>query len=264
MFTPGSRACGYKTVSGRHEWPNGVDPLGLSAWVSAMGALRAIGGGLETMVGYTFAVATGTAAVGTSETVVGAVGFGALSVGGAGVGAHGVDTFQAGIQQFWTGNPVDSLTSQDLQAVGMSQNAANLTDAGISVVGSFGAGFGASAVTASQRAACSSMAQVADAPLLKQMAYYETGQLSLSKDAYAYYSLWPNAVDRGATMVADQGWLGAWSQGSLTLGLQEGTTFTTGLPTALGSGVGGSFFTGLGYAGQYYLGSTSTGSSTSK
>jgi len=27
MFTPGSRGCGYKTVSGRHEWPN-RDPLG--------------------------------------------------------------------------------------------------------------------------------------------------------------------------------------------------------------------------------------------
>jgi hypothetical protein len=27
MFTPGSRACAYKTVSGRHEWPN-KDPMG--------------------------------------------------------------------------------------------------------------------------------------------------------------------------------------------------------------------------------------------
>jgi len=27
MFTPGSRGCGYKTVSGRHEWPN-RDPIG--------------------------------------------------------------------------------------------------------------------------------------------------------------------------------------------------------------------------------------------
>ena len=26
MFTPGSRVCGYKTVSGRHEWPN-RDPI---------------------------------------------------------------------------------------------------------------------------------------------------------------------------------------------------------------------------------------------
>src|SRR5277367_2126857 len=27
MFTPGLRACAYKTASGRHEWPN-KDPLG--------------------------------------------------------------------------------------------------------------------------------------------------------------------------------------------------------------------------------------------
>jgi len=27
MFTPGLRGCGYKTVSGRHEWPN-HDPIG--------------------------------------------------------------------------------------------------------------------------------------------------------------------------------------------------------------------------------------------
>jgi len=27
MFTPGSRACAYKTASGRHEWPN-RDPIG--------------------------------------------------------------------------------------------------------------------------------------------------------------------------------------------------------------------------------------------
>jgi hypothetical protein len=27
MFTPGWRGCGYKTVSGRHEWPN-RDPIG--------------------------------------------------------------------------------------------------------------------------------------------------------------------------------------------------------------------------------------------
>jgi hypothetical protein len=31
MFTPGSRGCGYKTVSGRHEWSN-QDPLGELGW----------------------------------------------------------------------------------------------------------------------------------------------------------------------------------------------------------------------------------------
>jgi RHS repeat-associated protein len=242
-----------------------TDPFGLGAWTSIFGGLRMIGGGLEAATGYTLGVASGTAAVVTSETVVGAVGFGALAVGGAAVGAHGVDSFQTGFQQMITGQPATSLTSGALQSAGMSQNAANLTDAGISIVGSFGAGVAGSAVTASQLAASSTVAEVANAPLLTQMAYYETGQLSLSQNAFSYYSVnWPNAVDRGAAMVADQGWLGAWSMGSTTLGASEGTLFSTGLPTALGSGVGGSFFSGLGYGGQSYLGSGSTGSSTGK
>ena len=89
-----------------------LDPFGLSAWTSLGGLGRMVAGGLEASVGYTFAVASGTAAVGTSPTVVGAVGFGALAVGGAAVGAHGIDTFQAGARQFWTGEHVDSLTSR--------------------------------------------------------------------------------------------------------------------------------------------------------
>lgn len=94
-----------------------------------------VGGGLEAAAGYTLGVAAGTAAVGTSPTFVGAVGFGTLAVGGAAVGAHGVDTFQAGVRQLWTGEHVDSMTSQNLQAAGMSPRAANFTDAGISAVG---------------------------------------------------------------------------------------------------------------------------------
>ena len=221
-----------------------TDPFGLSAWTSAMGGLRAFGGGFEAAAGYTLAVASGTAAVGTSPTVVGAVGFGALAVGGAAVGAHGVDQFQAGIRQLWTGNSVDSLTSQSLQAAGMSQNAGNLTDAGISIVGSLGAGFGTTAIRATQLSATSISADVANASLMTKIGYYEVGQLSLSGDAYTYYSLWGNTLDRGAAMVADQGggllgWGRAMSQGSVTLGAQEGTLFNSlqsAWPTPLGAG----------------------------
>ena len=239
-----------------------IDPFGLSAWTSAMGGLRAIGGGLEAGVGYAFAVASGTAAVGTSPTVAGAVGFGALAVGGAAVGAHGVDQFQAGIRQLWTGNQVDSLTSQNLQAVGMSQNAANFTDAGISAVGTFGASFGTTAIRAVDLSSTAVSAEVANASLITKIGYYEAGQLSLSSDAYSYYSLWGNTLDRGAAMVADQGWLGAFSQSSWTLGASEGTlfnSFESAWPTPLGVAGTSSLFTGAGTAGQYYFGG-STGS----
>ena len=36
MFTPGSRACGYKTVSGRHEWLN-HDPIGERGGINLYG-----------------------------------------------------------------------------------------------------------------------------------------------------------------------------------------------------------------------------------
>ena len=65
-----------------------LDPLGLDAWTTVTGGLRMVGGALEAGVGYTVAVASGTAAVGTGVTVVGAVGFGALAVGGAAVGSR--------------------------------------------------------------------------------------------------------------------------------------------------------------------------------
>jgi RHS repeat-associated protein len=137
-----------------------VDPFGLWSWTtSAMGGLRMMGGGLEALTGYTFALASGTAAVGTSPTVAGAVGFGALAVGGAAVGLHGVDTFQAGIHQMITGESVDSLTSQGLQAAGMSQSTANLTDAGIGIVGSLGAGLATAPVRLSAIAATDPLAE---------------------------------------------------------------------------------------------------------
>ena len=101
-----------------------LDPFGLSAWTSAMGGLKAIGGGLETVIGYGFAVFT-------AETVVGAA-------AGIAVGTHGVDTFQSGIRQMWTGQATDSFTSQGMQAAGVPQPYANLADAGISIVGTAG------------------------------------------------------------------------------------------------------------------------------
>lgn len=223
---------------------NYLDPYGLSAWTRIGGGLRALGGVFEAAAGYGLAVASGTAAVGTSPTVVGAVGFGALAVGGTAIGAHGVDQVQSGLRQMWTGEHVESLTALNLQAAGMSESGANLTDAGVSIVGSLGAGFGTTAIRATQLSATSVSAEVANASIFAKVGYYEVGQLSLTDDAYAYYSLWGNTLDRGAAMVADQGggfvgWWRAMSQGSATLGAREGTllnSLQTAWPTPLGAG----------------------------
>lgn len=80
---------------------------------------------------------------GGSEAFLGGAACGGSGVGcliGVPVMAHGADQFQTGIQKLWTGQDVDSLTSQGLQAAGVSRNWANGIDAGISVVGSLGAG----------------------------------------------------------------------------------------------------------------------------
>jgi hypothetical protein len=77
-----------------------------------------VGGGIEAAVGFTFAGVT-------SETLVG-------GAAGVVVGLHGVDSMQTGFRQMISGQPANSLTSSGLQT------AANLTDAGISIVGTAG------------------------------------------------------------------------------------------------------------------------------
>ena len=120
---------------------NAEDPFGLWTWTQTVGLLQGVGGGLQALTGYT--LATGSAAFGAaaSWTGVGLVAGAAGTAGGIAIGAHGLDQAIAGFSQAFSGNQTQTFTSQDLQALGMSQNAANLTDAGISVVGSLGAGF---------------------------------------------------------------------------------------------------------------------------
>ncbi|HEV2211295.1 MAG TPA: RHS repeat-associated core domain-containing protein, partial [Verrucomicrobiae bacterium] len=118
-----------------------LDPFGLWSWTQTGGVLRGLGGGLEAFTGYTLAAGSAAFGAATSWTGVGALAGAAGVVGGGAVGLHGLDQLQTGFRQAFSGNQVDSLTSEGLQAAGMSQNAANFTDAGISVVGSLGAGF---------------------------------------------------------------------------------------------------------------------------
>jgi len=194
-----------------------IDPFGLWSWSQTFGVARAVGGVFETAAGVGLAAAT-------SPTGVGAVGGGLVAL-------HGLDQIQAGFRQAWSGGHVDSLTSSGLQAAGMSPTAANLTDAGISIVGSFGAGFATQGIRATELAATSISAEVQNASLLAKIGYYEVGQLSVKGNALEAYSLWGNTLDRGAAMVADQGggfFGGAktwWEMGSRTMGASEGTLF---------------------------------------
>jgi RHS repeat-associated protein len=101
-----------------------TDPTGASTWNRVMGGLKAVGGVLEMAAG----AAGGTA---TSWTGVGAV-------AGAVVVVHGADVASSGLRQLWTGEQASSLTSQGMQAMGVSRENAELIDSGISIVGSLG------------------------------------------------------------------------------------------------------------------------------
>jgi RHS repeat-associated protein len=224
------------------------DPLGLWSWNQTFGVMRAVGGGLEAAAGYSLATASAAFGAASSWTGVGLVAGAAGTAGGIAVGAHGIDQFQAGVRQAFTDEQVDSLTSVALQeTTGMSQNTANLVDAGISVVGSIGAGVGTTAI----RAQSALSSQAANAPLWKQVLYHEIGQKTLSDDANAFYSaLYANPVDRGAAIVADQGLRQALRPEASGWWLGIGQTFSTG-PTPLGMGGAAATFTGVSAAGQY-------------
>jgi RHS repeat-associated protein len=105
------------------------------------GSLKAVGGGLETVGG-------GVMIVGGAATCEFGVGCGIL-VAGIAVGAHGLDTVQSGIRTAANGEQVDSFTSLGMQKIGVPRSDANIADAGLSILGSFGA----SAVTRAPAAA---------------------------------------------------------------------------------------------------------------
>jgi RHS repeat-associated protein len=155
-----------------------LDPFGLDAWTSTFGVLRTIGGGLEAAAGYGLA----TAGAGLSATGIGAT-IGVPAIGlGVFVGAHGLDQVQAGVRQTVSGNPVDSFTSGDLQMLGVSRSGANLTDAGISVVGSFSAGAATSLIRATTIAATDPLAQgLSTSQILSQ---WESGSVALNNADY--------------------------------------------------------------------------------
>jgi RHS repeat-associated protein len=105
-----------------------IDPFGLgaigegggSSWVNrGWGALGAVGGGLTAAFGYTFGTVT-------APTVAG-------GIAGAAIGTYGLDMFQAGIRQMWTGQNTPTMLNSTLQSAGMSPTAAAWTSGGIGV-----------------------------------------------------------------------------------------------------------------------------------
>lgn len=129
-----------------------VDLDGTSAWNTFLGGVKAVGGGFEVAAG----VALVAAGVATSGIGIGVV----IAAAGVLVAAHGADTVVSGVRTALAGEEVDTFTSQGLQRAGMSRTAANLTDAGISIVGTLGASSAASALRGITAAAAPSVAAV--------------------------------------------------------------------------------------------------------
>jgi hypothetical protein len=94
-----------------------------------------------------------------------------------------MDQALAGFRQMMSGQATDSLTSTGLQGLGMSKNAANLTDAGISVVGSLGAGIGTAGVRAAQIAATDPLAQ--GMSTWKILTQWEKGSVALTTEDFS-------------------------------------------------------------------------------
>jgi RHS repeat-associated protein len=197
---------------------NLIDPLGLDGLSRILGGVRVAGGIMETAAGVGLAVAAGWTGVG--------------AIAGIAVGLHGLDQVQAGLRQLFGGcGSVDSFTSQGLQMMGLSRSGANIADAGISVVGSVGAGAAAQGIRAG-----ASVSQPADA--MRRIVQYEIGQQTMSPASYVKYGKIADPVERGAQIAADRGGLAKGlipEAGGLT---QFPKTIPKGL-TPLATGLGG-------------------------
>ncbi len=85
------------------------------------GTMRATGGLCEAALGASIACATGATGVG--------------AIGGCMLAAHGIDNFQAGFKQAWTGDHHEPGTVQLLQKAGMSHEGAAIANDVLSAVG---------------------------------------------------------------------------------------------------------------------------------
>jgi RHS repeat-associated protein len=124
------------------------DPDGRFPWNRVMGGVKLVGGISEAAAGLTLGAVT-------SWTGIGAVAGGVVAV-------HGTDVAISGFRQLISGKDTSSLTSQGLQAAGVSREKAELVDSAISIVGSAGAGIATSTIRGASRAAPRVAASVSD------------------------------------------------------------------------------------------------------
>ena len=103
-----------------------IDSNGKQVWTRILGGVKAVGGALEMVAGGALLV--------TPEPTM------ATKAAGVVVAVHGADVASSGLKQVWTGEEESSLTSQGLQAAGMSKQNAEIVDASIIIVGKMGAG----------------------------------------------------------------------------------------------------------------------------
>ena len=106
------------------------------------GGLRAVGGGIEAVVG-------GALVLAPEPTML-------TKVGGGVLAAHGGDNFVAGFRQMWSGLPTESLTQQGAEAVASSLGADPVTASRIGVGVDIGVGLAGSGLAALGRLSSSS------------------------------------------------------------------------------------------------------------
>lgn len=106
------------------------------------GGLRAVGGGLEAIVG-------GALILAPEPTTL-------TKIGGGVLAAHGTDNFVAGFRQAWTGLPAESLTQQGAEAVARQLGADEQTAKNIGIGVDVGVGLAGSGLAALGRLAGSS------------------------------------------------------------------------------------------------------------
>ena len=208
-----------------------MDPMGLWTTAQTFGVIRAIGGGFEVAAGIGLGIATSWSGIG--------------AIAGGAVALHGLDQVQAGFRTAFTGQATDSVTSSGLQAIGVPQRAANIADAGISIVGSLGAGSATASIRAAQIAAADPLAN--GLSTVQIITRYETGSKALNPaDWKALGELTTTPLAKAAMMEQGVDAAGQSYQLTTTLLQRLGTSVTlanTGL-------------TPLGYFGSGVLGAT--------